>query len=62
MILLLKELEEVHFLSLKDHAQQMDEFKKDQTRLISTCQDLQTKCVSQEAEINHLKNQLTTLK
>ena len=49
-------------MSLKDHAQQMDEFKKDQTRVISTCQDLQTKCISQEAEISHLKNQLATLK
>ena len=60
--MILQELEEVHFMSLKDHAQQMDNIKKDQAKAITTCQELQTKCVNQEAEINHLKNQLATLK
>ena len=60
--MILQELEEVHFMSLKDHGQQMESFKKDQTKAVTTCQELQTKCVNQEAEINHLKNQLATLK
>lgn len=40
----------------------MDDIKKDHTKVASTCQELQRKCINQEAEINHLKSQLATLK
>lgn len=49
-------------MSLKDNGEQMDSFKKDQAKAIATCQELQAKCINQEAEINHLKNQVATLK